>query len=518
MKQFYFCVLFFFIWTEVQSGSFYRLTLTDKGNPPYSIDHPIDFLSQKSIDRRSRQGYTVDETDLPIDPTYLDALAKTGAKIQTYSKWVKTVVVEASDEYVLDQIRALPFVARILKVGEMDLFFESSPENNPATSLDLSVAGNSANYGNAFTQITLNNAYPLHERGFKGSGMTIAILDGGFADVDLHPDFFDLNRIIEVKNFTHEGGNPYRSGEWHGTAVLSCILANYSGEMIGTAPEAEFYLLKTEVVKTEYPVEEDYWIAGIEYADSVGVDIASTSLGYSVFDNPEMNHTWEDLDGYTITCSRVASMAASKGLLLFVSAGNEGDKNWQKVTPPGDAQNILTVGAVKADSTQAYFSSWGTLTDERIKPDVMALGERAVVLGSYGTNFSNGTSFSTPILAGMGACLWGALPNLTNKEIMELILFSSDRFPNPDEHYGYGLPDLNRAYLKGSGATLLSDLYYENDSPCELLIYSIVGRLISRQIIENGQIDLSSLPNGIYVINIQSGNQRQVRKFIKHDH
>ena len=510
--------MFFFIWTEAQGGSFYRLTLTDKGNPPYSIDHPIAFLSQKSIDRRSRQGYSVDETDLPIDPAYLEALEKTGAKIQTYSKWVKTVVVEASDEYVLDKIRALPFIAKILKVGERDSFLEFTPENDLAAPSDFSVTNGSVSYGNAFTQIALNNAYPLHERGFKGSGITIAILDGGFADVDLHPGFFDLNKIIEVRNFTHEGGNPYRDGEWHGTAVLSCILANYSGEMIGTAPEADFYLLKTEVVKTEYPVEEDYWIAGIEYADSVGVDIASTSLGYNVFDNSEMDHTWEDLDGYTITCSRAASMAASKGLLLFISAGNEGNRRWQKVTPPGDALNILTVGAIKADSTQANFSSWGTLTDGRIKPDVMALGEQAFVLGAFGTRFSNGTSFATPILAGMSACLWGALPHLTNREIIDLILSSSNRFPNPDEYYGYGIPDLNQTYLKGSGYNLLPDFYFDNNNPCELLIYSVVGRLISRQVIENGQIDLSSLPNGIYVISIQSGNQRQVRKFIKQNH
>ncbi|GHT76077.1 serine protease [Bacteroidia bacterium] len=519
MKYFYFfCCLI--VSLNVQSGSFYRLTLTDKGNPPYSIEHPEAFLSQKSIDRRLSQGYSVDETDLPIDPAYLNNIAETGAQIRTVSKWLKTVVVEISDEYTLDRIRAFPFVSVITKVGENDtLRFEPLDEESLARVGSFSAAGNSTDYGEAFAQIVLNNAYPLHEHGFKGKGITIAVLDGGFADVDLLSDYFDLTRIIEAKNFSHETGNPYRTGEWHGTSVLSCMLANKPGEMIGTAPEAEFYLLKTEAGNTEYPVEEDYWIAGIEYADSVGVDIATTSLGYSAFDDTTLDHTWDDLDGYTIPCSRAASMACAKGLLLFNSAGNEGNKTWQKVTPPADAHHILTVGAIKTDSIRANFSSWGTLIDGRIKPDVMALGQQVCVVGSNGTHFSNGTSFASPVMAGMGACLWGALPHLTNLEIRELILHSSDRFAHPDEQYGYGIPDFYNAYLIGSGSNFIPNLSQENAGMSgTLLIYSIVGELISKQTIHNETIDLSFLPNGIYLLSVESGNQRQVRKFIKHSH
>jgi subtilisin family serine protease len=538
------CALFT---VHAQKSEMYRLTLTDKGHPSYDIDHPDAFLSQKSIDRRLKQGFKVNETDLPIDPAYFDALVLAGAGIQTHSKWVNTIVVNAPDSTVLIHLTQLPFVKKITKVWEGKL------EGNEGNERNEENEGNEGNeeedkkqeykkqeeYGEALVQIKINNALPLHERGYKGEGKTIAVLDGGFSNANRYPDFLDMSKILEVKNFTHQKEDLFLSNESHGTSVLSCMLANNPGKMIGTAPQAQFYLFKTEVGTDEYPVEEDYWIAALEYADSLGVDIVSSSLGYSSFIDSTMNHTWDDLDGHTVPVSRAASMAASKGMVLFVSAGNEGAKPWQKVNIPSDAENVLTVGAIKTDSTRAEFSSWGMTADNRFKPDVMALGKDACILTGAGTTaHSNGTSFSTPILAGMGACLWEALPYLTSFELIDLIKESSDRFSNPDEQFGYGIPDIYRAYL--CEETPPFDFIYpvtKENATGWLQVDSINGRLrfnlnkgiksyylticsyggeiVLRQYLFSDSVDISYLPKGVYIAWMQSGEEHLTQKFIK---
>jgi subtilisin family serine protease len=451
-------ILFFLILLSVaslasyaQTSAMYRLQLTDKGNPPYRIDRPEEFLSPKSIERRTRQGLSVDETDFPVDRAYLEAVTATGADIRAYSKWVNTLVVNIPDPEIQSRVAALPFVKEMTKVwtGDLSQYVPITTDSEELRSAnDEPISPD--RYGDALAQIQLNNALPLHEKGYKGAGITIAVIDAGFRDADRNPGYLNPGQILEVKNFSHQKGDPYRSSQGHGTYVLSSMLANRPGEMIGTAPEADFYLFKTEVNGEEFPVEEDYWVAALEYADSLGVDIVSTSLGYFFFDDSEMNHTWEELDGYTVPASRAASMAASKGMVLFHAAGNEGNMIWQKASIPSDAKNMLTVGSVNRDSVWSVFSAWGYIADGRIKPDVMAVGEQACLLdpGGYVTT-SRGTSFATPILAGMGACLWEALPQLTGFELMDLIKESSDRFTHPDEYFGYGITNIYEAYLKG---------------------------------------------------------------------
>ncbi|MDR0541899.1 MAG: S8 family serine peptidase [Dysgonamonadaceae bacterium] len=452
-------VLFSTILTAyAQPGVMYRLTLTDKGSPPYSIERPEEFLSAKSVERRAKQGLSLNATDLPIDPAYFQALIEAGATVRASSKWVNTITVSFSDNEVKNRIVALPFVQTMTRVWYGDLDPCVSIDTNAVTATMpiaqfLQITGSTKitepDYGDALAQMDLNNSFPLHERGYKGAGMTIAVIDGGFQDADLYPEILDIRKIQGVKNFTHQIENLYRSSEKHGTLVLSCMLANASGKMIGTAPEAHFYLLKSEVNGEEFPVEEDYWVAALEYADSLGVDIVSSSLGYNYFNDAAMNQRWEELDGCTVPISRAASMAASKGMVLFHSVGNEGYAFWQKAAIPADARNILTVGAVKRDSTRASFSSWGALVDGRIKPDVMALGQQTCVFNpSTGITTSQGTSFATPVLAGMGACLWSALPSLPATELIALLRESSDRYEHPDEYYGCGIPNIEVACLK----------------------------------------------------------------------
>jgi subtilisin family serine protease len=519
-----------------QPGAMYRLQLTDKGNPPYSIERPEEFLSPKSIERRIKQGFTVNETDLPIDSAYLNAITATGAGIRTYSKWVNTVVVDIPDSAVQSRVAELPFVKEMTKVRTGDL---SRYEPLTTDSGEFRFAGDDdpfslESYGDALAQIQLNNALPLHEKGYKGAGITIAVIDAGFLNADRYPDYLNMNKILEVKDFSHQKENPYRSESGHGTSVLSCILANHPEEMIGTAPEADFYLFKSEVNGEEFPVEEDYWVAALEYADSLGVDIVSTSLGYSLFDDPAMNHTWEELDGYTVPASRAASMAASKGMVLFHAVGNEGNRVWQKASIPSDATNIITVGAVDRDSIKANFSSWGYIADGRIKPDAMAVGEQTCLLNSAGyITTSRGTSFSTPILAGMGACLWEALPHLTSFELIDLIKESSGRFSNPDEYYGYGIPNIYEAYLKESSTglpaiqteatgslyvdSILNRLYFKNfqtNKNARLTIYSYEGKVIAEQNMLSNTTDISFLPKGIYIALVSTGEKYYVCKFV----
>jgi subtilisin family serine protease len=459
MSSFVFLTLFLFLSLPLSAKetAMYRLTISDKGNTPYSVDNPENFLSQKSIERRIKQNYQIDETDLPIDPAYLQAIENTGANIQVHSKWVNTIVVHVPNREVKNKLVELPFVNEITKVwkgnfktchGGLDSPFPNNSEEKK--DFPRAVDFHPEDYGDAFLQLAINNAFPLHQLGYRGNEKTIAVLDGGFSNIDQLPEFFDSERILGVKNFTHHTIDFYRIKEDHGTTVLSCLAANNPGKMIGTAPFADYYLFNTEVIGEEFPIEEDYWIAALEYADSLGVDIVTSSLGYFLFDDPSMNHTWDKLDGYTVPASRAASMAIRKGMLLFHSAGNQGDGKWERITIPGDAKYSLTVGAIANDSIRVPFSSWGLTADNRIKPDVMALGARVCVVNGDGKiSFVSGTSFATPVLAGMAACLWEAFPTLSNYEILKLIKESSDSYTEPDEYRGYGIPNFLKAFEKG---------------------------------------------------------------------
>ena len=429
----------------------FRIELKDKGNPSCTIENPSAYLSEKSMERRLRQGIAIDSTDLPINPVYLEKISLTGASIKATSKWVKTVTVYLPDSSAIPALKNLNFVDTLYCVwkGDLpqsDLLKSGQDKYVKSESYDYSPKREMNMYGNGYEQISMLNGNLLHDAGFKGKGMSIAVLDVGFQNSD-QILALNFNQVKKVKNFSHKLGDPLRSTEVHGTQVLSCMLANQPGIMVGTAPEADYYLFKTEVEGEEFPVEEDYWIAAMEYADSIGIDVVNTSLGYSTFDDLSMNHTCEQLDGHTILASRAASMAGNKGMLIFVAAGNEGNSSWGKITVPSDADNIITVGAVNAEGVIAAFSSRGPSADGRVKPDLCAMGESAATIKADGNvYFNGGTSFASPILAGTGACLWQALPQKTNKEIMALMRSSGDRYATPDSIYGYGIPDVGKIY------------------------------------------------------------------------
>jgi subtilisin family serine protease len=422
----------------------FRLILKDKGTTPYTIDKPEKFLSPKAIERRQRQGIAIDESDLPLSQDYLKAIEAVGGTIVAKSKWLATVAVNCSDSAMAEKYKELPFVS------DVKFVWKGKPAGEEETDSIVNYpAGETVVFGDAYARsgrnIKLNNGQVLHNAGFKGKGMTIAVIDAGFNHL---PQVEMLNNldIKGYKGFVYEHTDLFNHANQHGLNVLSCIGTNKPMQFVGTAPEASFWLLGSEDPRSEFPVEEDYWAAAIEYADSVGVDVVNTSLGYNNFDSPAESYTHKDLDGKTALISRAADRAAAKGMLIVVSAGNSGDTEWQKITPPSDAFNVLTVGAVKTDSVIAPFSSRGLTADLRIKPDVMALGLRAAVVDDKGlVRFMSGTSFSSPIMCGMAACLWQAFPTLTNKEILNVIRESSNNYETPDRDYGYGLPDMAKA-------------------------------------------------------------------------
>lgn len=533
--------LFLFIclaFTQIASAQqtfMYRLLLKDKGSSPFSVEQPEAFLSSQSVERRAKQGYVVDESDLPLDSAYLSRIRETGAKIRTCSKWLATVVVHLTDTTtMLPALRRLDFIDSLTCVWSGNL---PSPEEFAAAEItrwkgDEDSGLNS--YGESLTQITLNNGHLLHDRGFKGSGISIAVIDAGFANAD-RIAFFDQDRIRGVKNFNHETIDPFRDATEHGTQVLSCLLANRAGELVGSAPEADYYLLRTEVASEEYPVEEDYWVAALEYADSIGVDIVTTSLGYTTFDDKTMDHNQWELDGKTVPASRAAGMAASKGLLLFNSAGNEGNKWWGKITVPSDAENIITVGSVTESRECSPFSSRGFTADGRVKPDLMAMGSQVSLLNGQGTVMKGyGTSYATPLLAGMAACLWGALPALTNLELMQILRETAGNYQTPDSLMGYGTADMERAYLRGSelsglskvpqpplfridrvGTRLYVNCNGDNGDILYLTIYSLPGNVLIRKSHPVEAIDISPLRPGVYLIEIRLEQSRFVGKFIR---
>lgn len=427
----------------------YRVYLTDKKQSEFSIRHPEDFLSQKAIERRNRQGIKIDETDIPVCATYVNQIRNTGVKVMHTSKWNNTVVVSCTDTTVMERIAQLPFVSGTRRVAHYTKASHQPGDerkNNVIQGFGLSEG---ITYGSlAFDQINQLNGVALHGAGFRGQGMTIAVIDGGFFNADVIRGF-ENTKILGTKDFVDPTENFYATGS-HGMMVLSCMGANIPNYMIGTAPEAGFWLIMSEDGDSEQLIEEDNWSAAIEFADSVGVDVINTSLGYYDFDNKADNLGYESLDGKTHICSRSASMVASKGMILCCSAGNEGNGKWKKITAPADAIDVLTVGAVDPDGSRVAFSSQGNTADGRIKPDVMATGLPSAVYSTTGSlTYSAGTSFSSPILCGMVACLWQALPNLNAYQIMDIVRKSGNRADNPDELYGYGIPDFFKAYTIG---------------------------------------------------------------------
>jgi serine protease AprX len=437
----------------------YWIKLTDKNGTPYSISTPSLFLTQKSIARRSAYNIPYNNSDLPVNPSYVNQIKNVPSVTVLYvSKWLNGVVISVVDSVALAALSTIHGFSFVVDTGRVKRYHLNIPlpEKVIPENDQISAKGSGANrataydYGGSLTQNQQLDLVCLHENGYRGQGMTIAVLDAGFLNANINPAFDTLRKnggILGTRNFCDGGTNVY-SGDAssHGTAVLSCMAANVPGAILGSAPLAKYWLLKTE--EAGETISEEYnWIRGAEFADSVGADILTTSLGYTDFDIPSQNHTYATLNGRTAPMSIAATMAARKGMFVLNAAGNEGDGSWHYISVPGDADSICTVGAVDGSENFQSFSGVGPTADGRIKPDLLARGSGSWISDPMGTNFGpgNGTSFATPILAGAVACFWQVNRYLNNIQLLDTLRKLGTRAATPSYTTGWGVPKLTCA-------------------------------------------------------------------------
>lgn len=430
----------------------YRIYLRDKQGTPYSVERPSRFLSRSSIERRRRQQLPIDSTDLPVNPNYIKQLQRKGANIVGQSRWQNTLLVSVKDSLSVHAYGQLPCVQSYKLVWQApDSINPTAQRTKYQEHFEEHFHSEGQYYGVSYDQIVALQGQRLHDIGMLGDGMTIAVIDGGFQNADRIPALTNIS-IMGYRDFVCPPSPTLFAETDHGTKVLSVMGTLQPSYYIGTAPKASYWLLRSEDQQTEQEVEEDYWTMAAEFADSVGCDIINSSLGYNEFDHRDMSHHLWQLDGRTAFVSRSASLLAQKGIILVNSAGNSGMGPWKKIGVPADAEHILTVGAITADEPRhvAPFSSVGPSQDGRVKPDVVAVGAPAFLVNGRGAITEDmGTSFSTPIVCGLTACLWQALPQLTAEEIIQLIRHTSDNSKHPDNVYGYGVPHFWRAYMVG---------------------------------------------------------------------
>lgn len=432
----------------------YLVEFTDKNNSPYSLDNPSEYLSLKSIKRRQRYSIAIDSFDLPVNPGYIKrVLAKGPVTYLSQSKWMNKILINCSDAATIATIKSLNFVKSVSPVGQLKPDGSNSVEKFKETVTPISNTEKSFNvedtfnYGNSYKQIHIHNGEFLHQKGYTGEGMTIAILDAGFYKYRTIKAFDSARankQFLGEKDFV-DFDNSVNEDYDHGEYCLSTIAANVPGVMVGTAPKANFWLLRSENAATEYPIEEHNWAAAAEFADSCGVDLISSSLGYYVFDDAGFNHTYNDFYKNSTTVTRAATFATRKGMIVTNSAGNEGANSWKYIIFPADGDSVCAVGATDVNGNIAYFSSYGY--PGKVKPNIASVGYGTTVYTSFGVSTASGTSFSNPNINGLIACLWQAFPKANNIEILKAVYASSDRAKNPDNRFGYGLPNMKRAYI-----------------------------------------------------------------------
>lgn len=530
-------LLFTITLSAQENSDVYWISFTDKEHNTFSLQEPLEFLSQKALDRRENQNIELNETDLPVSDFYLDSLNSLGITVRYTSKWFNGAAIQSLDTELLDTIINFGFIQDKIQIRE---------EIPPTTILKNTSSDNIYDYGLGENQISMINGHILHNQGYSGQGMLIAVLDSGFPDVPSLSCFEEMNnegRILATRNIV-SGIDDVYGYHTHGRAVLSIIGGKDPANLIGTAPDADYILIRTEDADSEQLIEEYNWIAGAEYADSLGVDIFSVSLGYRNYDNPAWNYELSEYNGRTAPISIAATMASQKGILVIVAAGNDGSGENPTIGAPADADSVLTIGATNSEGLYASFSSIGYTADGRVKPDIVAQGEATFYQGSDGgIGSGNGTSFSTPVVAGLAACLWQANPNMSNMEILRAIQESASMYDSPNEHMGYGLPDFAQANLAlrninytaldtenlitvypNPATDLLNIEFYSVDTQhLDINIYNAQGRVMYQtgtEIRRNTYLtwtipEINNYAEGLYVLQIIGENGTHSKSFIK---
>ncbi len=477
----------------------YWIGLRDKQGSAGDLLHPEQLLSERALQRRQRQNIKIDSLDLPVSKVYVDSIRKAGAEILHCSRWQNGVTIQVKEAGITDLLNSYDFITCI-ELTE-DTLYENKALPFPTPKKTV-LSSDSIDYGSATSQVDMLHLDKLHAEGYQGEDILIALADDGFYNV---PSIEGLRGAYERTIYTHDfvtyGGDVYLQGT-HGTMVLSTIGAE-TEMMAGTAPKAKFVLMRTEDDDYENYREMDNLCAAFELADSIGADIISISLGYfDAFDSPDMTLNYSQLDGRTTRCARSATIAARKGMIVCAAAGNEGNKDWHYICTPSDADSILCVGAVTSEQEHSSFSSVGPSADGRVKPELCAQGSNCGIIDAQTGNVrtGNGTSFATPIMAGAVACLWGALPDKSNMEIISLLIEHSSQHGTPDYVSGYGIPDVWAAYKnQQTSLTKLNNSLLRE----EVRIYNLNGLYMGTE--------LTHLPHGVYLLRSGESVYKAVR-------
>lgn len=527
----------------VSGQNYYWIGFTDKHNSEFSLDNPEAYLSVRAIERRNKQNVPIDSLDLPVNQFFIDSVLTLDVEFVHASKWLNGMTVSTEIENLGDILADWTFIDYIQRTKVLDLKSATSKFNeelitHPNAPIDTT------EYGGSVHQVSMLQGEFLHQRGFKGEGMHIAVLDAGFLNADIYPAFDSLwagAQILGTRDFV-EPESDFFGTHYHGMSVLSCMGGNIPGELIGTAPEASYWLLRSEDADSEFMIEEDNWVVAAEFADSVGCDIINSSLGYYEFDDPSTDHDYSDMDGKTARVTKGANIAASRGMLVFASAGNERNDSWFRIIAPSDGDKVIGVGAVDANLQAASFSSAGPAANGDIKPNVAAMGYRSTAQLSNGNvGLISGTSFSSPILAGMAASLWQMFPEKTAVEIKEAIELSGSQYNSPDSLLGYGIPNMQTAAellgyvgIEKKITTKTWKVYPNpvhdyvvlqtqelNHDEVSIELFSASGNLIKawqKKLQNKTTIDgLSEIPKGIYFIRITDQQSTTSIKITKID-
>ncbi len=530
------CFLISFFSTCAISQNYYFVQFTDKNQSIYSVSNPAEFISQRTINQRLKHSIAIVDTDLPVNQAYITKIKAEVSEIKYSTKWLNGIVVTASESQIAN-ITAFPFVKKIsLLKGLGKLSFRKEMKENQLDS--------ALQYGTGITETQMLGIDLMHSQSFTGKNIRIAIMDNGFVNANKIEAFFSIfsnNRMILTADLVENDNNVFNSGR-HGLNVWSCMAANSNGKLIGAALDAEYMLFHTEDDRSESKLEELNWARAAEMADSAGVNIINTSLGYTTFDNLEMNYSQDDLNGNTTFIAQAATIASKKGILIVCSAGNEGAAIWKKISSPSDADGILSVGATDRNGVGASFSSFGPSADGRVKPDVSAMGSSVTVISSTGDIVNqSGTSFAAPLVSGLAAGIWQKYPDLSSFQLREIIIKGSSKFVNPDNKLGHGIPFFKRiddyaSQLVSQGSLISNGKIYPNpfksgslylnltnenkDKYDFLKIVNNQGQIlfnipIKQEIWQNLEIDFQTLKLGVYNFILTGKNSLNCIKGVK---
>lgn len=517
-----------------QTQYFFYVQLSNKHNNPYSLTQPEQYLSQRAIDRRNAYGLECDSTDLPVNPGYISEISSKGVKVHNRSKWLNGVTIRMADTSIVSQIRALPFVKWAKYTGQMNSAALPAPRK-------AKFGSEAYNYGTAATQINQLNGSALHNAGYTGKGIHIAVLDAGFNNVNTNPGFDSLRfqgRLLGTKDFAEPNSNIYAL-DAHGANVLSIMTGNLAGQYLGSAPHASYWLLRTEYAPSEYLMELDFWVSAIEFADSAGVDMVNSSLGYTTFDDASMNFTYADMNGKTARASIAASMAAQKGIVVCNSAGNDGNKAWKYIGSPADAEGIFTIGSNMSTGAASYFTSFGPSSDGRTKPEISGMGSSTAIINTSGlTSTGNGTSYSSPLVCGMLACLLQYTkeknPAMSLNAFRQVVIENSNLYNAPTTQLGYGITNFQQAMSTVTSFTQTKDsrtniavkyipehklirlnfsgeMYKNTISVSDISGRNILGIVTESSVCE---IPVQNFRTGVYIIHIQNPHEQYNEKLL----